>query len=61
MTCTAEPVAWDQHDPEHWIALVGTATFHYYPSERTMEWRGITFYGVDRTDIDRFVHNRTDR
>lgn len=55
------PVEWHHAGDCSLETRVGNATFHYFPSERRMEWRGRTFYGVASEDIDRFVRNRTDQ
>lgn len=46
---------------EQWIAIVGRATFRYYPKEMRMVFRGKDYHGIAPENIDEFVRNRMDR
>jgi len=57
----ADTIAWETQADGTLLAHSGSATFRYDPAAMEMHWRGLTFHGVTRSDIDAFVHNREDR
>lgn len=56
----SEPLEWTA-EGEQLVCRHGTATFRYDPAAMDVHWRGLTFHGVARTDLDAFVRNREDR